>query len=440
MPVSEVLGRTRVEARRQRLLARRTVRESLVSLAGLIGRLVRNPMDAEVGRLLDVVCRWSNGESYPPVTALVAKVGGRRAYVSVDQIDCLEANQVRLGSARVDLVDFERREGEVLLAENVLDRQLIDVDGRRVVRASDLYLAEVNNQFRLVGVDVGVGSLLRRLGPARFRSRPTPDRVIDWATIASFVGPHGRALQGSTSGLRSLHPGELADLLEDLGRTERQGLLGAVEPEMAADALEEMDPRKLGSLLRESDTASIVDLLVRMEPDEAVEALRAVSDEERGGLLAAMSATQRRELSDLLAYTEGSAGAIMTTTVVRVRQDDTVASVRDRLAAEPAHDVDLDGVIVVDGAGRLVDDVTFLELFLADAGQAMGDLVGEPWPVTVADDEPDRVVVGRLLDSRRRSLVVLDAEGRPVGRILADDVLDTLTNERGRFRFPRILG
>lgn len=430
----------RVQARRRRLLARRAVRESLVSLAGLVGRPVRNPAGAELGRLTDVVCRWADGDPYPPVAALVAKVGGRRVFVGADQVDDVGSDQVRLRSARLDLVDFERRPGEVLLAQDVLDHQLIDVDGRRVVRASDLYLAPVAGQFRLVGVDVGMGSLLRRLGPSRWQTRATPERVIDWATIASFGGRQGQALQGSSQGLRSLRPAELADLLEDLGRAERHELLDAVAPEVAADALEEMDAKELGSLLRESDPDDAADLLARMEPDEAAEALRHLQDEDRDELLGAMPTGTRDALSALLSHESGTAGALMTSIVVSVTATDTAASVRDRLRAEGVHDVDLDGVVVVDDEGRLVDDITFLELFLAEPDLPVGDLVGEPWPVTVAVDAPARSVIEGLIDSRRTSVVVLDEEGRPVGRILADDALDAVVGDRGRFRFPRVLG
>ncbi|HXT88982.1 MAG TPA: hypothetical protein VN714_06965 [Trebonia sp.] len=121
---------------------------------------------------------------------------------------------------------------------------------------------------QLVGVDVGFHSLLRRLGPAWFRSRPTPDKVIDWASIASFGSQHGPGgtLQASGQGLQRLRPGELADLLEDLGRAERRGLLAQLPPERAADALEEMQQEELVRLLRESGTADAAALLSRTKP------------------------------------------------------------------------------------------------------------------------------------------------------------------------------
>src|SRR5581483_8745896 len=107
---------------------------------------------------------------------------------------------------------FERRPGEVMLGRDVLDHQLVDVDGVQVIRAADLYLAPVLGSIRLVGVDVSTSSLLRRLGPARWRSRPTPGRVIDWAAIQPFGGPGPIRLRRTNQELHRLRPAELADL------------------------------------------------------------------------------------------------------------------------------------------------------------------------------------------------------------------------------------
>ena len=132
------------------------------------------------------MARWSDGQTYPPVTGLVIRVGRRLAFVPASAIDRIAHAEVLLRSARLDLRDVVRRPGEVLLAKDVLDHQLVDVDGVQVIRAADLYLAEVLGRIRLVGADVSTSTLLRRLGPRRWRPLPTPDRVIDWAAIQPF--------------------------------------------------------------------------------------------------------------------------------------------------------------------------------------------------------------------------------------------------------------
>ena len=129
----------------------------------------------------------------------------------------------------------------------------------------------------------------------------------------------------------------------------------------------------------------------------------------------------------------------MTTRLVVCGPHDTVTEVRSRLGAEAEHRADIGGVLVVDDDGRLLDDVSLFELVVSPDGATLADLVGDPWPVTVTPDEPLENVVEALAANRGSSLVVVDADGRPVGRILADDVVDALVPADGRFRFRGIL-
>jgi len=433
--------RARYEQRVDRLTALRNVRSELVSLAGLIGKPVLNQAGQHIGRVADVVARWDSNQPYPPVTGLIVSVGRRRAWLPIDAVEEFGRDRIGLRSARLDLRDVARRDGEVELARGVIDHQLVDTDGARVIRASDLYLARVAGVVELVGVDVGFNSLLRRLGPARFRSRPTPEKVIDWASITSFGsqrGPGG-TLQAGGQGLQRLRPGELADLLEDLGRTERRDLLARLTPERAADALEEMQEEELVQLLRESGTADAAELLARMEPDEAADGLRDLDPGEQEKLLAAMTAQARDRVAPLLGYGERTAGGIMTTVLVTAAPAETIMQVRDRLRANQEHDEDLAGIIVLGEDGKLLDDVSMTELFLADLEATVDDLIGPPWPVTVTPDAGLDEIAERLVETRHSWVVVVDEEERPLGRILADDVLDMLVPDRPKFRFPRRL-
>lgn len=441
LPGRRVLQHYR-EGRNQRLLTLKAIRESLVSVAGLVGRPVRNQKGAEIGVVTDVVAKWGGEDDYPPVTGLVVRVGRRDAYVPFDQVDKLDSDKILLKSARVDLRDFDRREGEVTLVRDVLDHQLVDVDGVKVVRAADLYLAPVYDSLRLVGVDVSAQSLLRRLGPARWRTRPTPDKVIDWAAIQPFgtpTGPTGDVkLRTPHNGLRRLRPGEVADLLEALSRGARQDLLSVLEPEAAADALEEMEPRELNALLQEAPPEEAASLVARMEPDEAVDALRELEPEDREELLGHMPPATANRLLSLLDYEDDTAGGLMTTNLVLVTPDETVAAVRRGLRDAEEHRSDIDAVIVVDEDGRLLDDVTLFELFVAEPDAKMAELIRPPAPVTIHPDATAPEVVEALVESRGSSLLVVDFEGRPMGRILADDVVDSLIPDQARRHFPKL--
>jgi CBS domain-containing protein len=404
-----------------------------------MGRPVRNQSGQEIGTLVDVVARWSDGQTYPPVTGLVVRVGRRLAFVDASAIDRIEHAAVTLRTARLDLRDFARREGEVTLGRDVLDHQLVDVDGVQVIRASDLYLAEVLGRYRLVGVDVSSATLLRRLGPRRGRPAPTPERVIDWAAIQPFgdVRASGMRLRTSHDGLHRLRPGELADLLEDLRRSERQELLDALSPDEAADALEEMQPEDLAQLLRESEPSRAAALVASMEPDEAADALRDLPEDHRSSLLDLMPAERAASLRGLLGYEEDRAGGFMTTTLVTAALHDPLSAVVERLAD---HDVDIDAVAVVDRDGLLIADLPLLPILLAlratpDAQVAA--VVSDDEPVTVGPSASIAEVAEQLVEARRLSLLVVE-DGRPIGRILADDVLDALVPGKGRFHFPRL--
>jgi CBS domain-containing protein len=431
--------RSRLDRRHRRLTTTRAVKDAIVSLAGLINRPVRHQGGEEIGRIVDVVARFAGDQAYPPVTGFVVRVGRRKVFLDASLVEYLGHAEVVLRSARVDLRDYERRDGELLLVRDVLDHQLVDVDDVQVIRAADLYLAPAQGRIRLVGVDVSGYTLLRRLGPSRFRGHPTPDRVIDWAAIQPFGAPGSSVrLRTSHEGLHRLRPGELADLLEDLGREEQQELLKALDPHEAADALEEMDPEELESLLRGVDPEQGASLLISMETDEAVEALRDLADDEREELLQHMPSERARQLTEMLSYEEDTAGGIMTTALAVAGLDETVGVVRKAMRALVEHRGEIDGVAVVDAEGLLVDDLTLFDLAIADSNTLVADLVGEDDLLTVGPGESVRDVAAQLTEARRSSVLVVE-DGRPIGRILADDVVDALLPERGRLHFPRFL-
>ena len=436
-------GTTRAE----RLTTTREVRRAIVSVAGLVGSPVRNQSGQVVGEVADIVARMHAGDRYPPITGLLIRVGSRTSFLAASTVGSIEHRSVTLSSARLDLRDFQRRQGEVVLARDVLDHQLVDVDGRQVIRAADLYLAPVAEEFRLVGVDVSLATLVRRLGPRRLRGRPTPDRVIDWDAVAPFgdelmAGPPTVRLRRSDDDLHRLQPSDLADLLEDLDRRERQSLLDRLDRETAADALEEMDPDELKALLREAEPGRAAELLTSMEPDEAVDALRDLTERERTDVLAQMGGQTRAELTGLLAYPERSAGGFMTSVLARARPDHTVGEVEQIVSTMREHRNEIDAVLILDEDGTLLADLPLFDLVAHPDEKLISTVLAEehhPEPLTVSPDASVDEVAEQLVRTRRSSLLVATETGEPIGRILADDVLDALLPERGRRHFPRLL-
>ncbi|HEY6279389.1 MAG TPA: CBS domain-containing protein [Streptosporangiaceae bacterium] len=430
----------------QRMMTSRQVRQNIVSLVGLIDCPVVNQSGEEVGRLVDLVARVHGGsDAYPALTGIVVRVGRRRAFLDAAAIERVERRSVTLRTARMDLREFHRREGEVLLHRDILDHQLVDTDEVQVIRAADLYLAQVGDQVRLVGVDVSLQTLLRRLGPKRFRWHPTPDRVIDWAAIESFgedsaETPAAVKLRTPHAALRRLRPAELADVLEELGRPGRRELLASLDHDLAADVLEEMEADELTALLREVDPDQAAELVARMEPDEAVDALRGLPDHEQELMLARMPAATQRELARLLGYPGDEAGGVMTTVIACATPEETVDSVRKRLVKLAKHQTEIDSVAVLDESGRLVGDVSAFDLLVNKGSTRLAELIDpDDPPVTLRPDDDIDKVATEMVESRRSSLLVVDDGGKPLGRILSDDVLDALVPGHGRLQFPRLL-
>ena len=175
------------EARARESAAAHALAGSLMSLAALVGGEVRDPDGRSVGRLRDVIVHWTTREAYPRVKAVVLSSGRRDFVIGESWLEASPPATVRLRSSRLYAGSVERHPADVALVHDILDRQLVDAGGFQVVRPADLYLAAVRDGIEVVGIEVGAGALLRRIGPRRLRSRLRPNRVIDWGSITAFA-------------------------------------------------------------------------------------------------------------------------------------------------------------------------------------------------------------------------------------------------------------
>lgn len=423
----------RIVGRRDSVLARKNIRESLVSVAGLIGCPVRDNDGRDLGKLVDVVVRHGE-ETYPAVSGLIVKVGARKSFIDGARISKLTKDEIRLSSTKINLKEYTRRPGESLLDADVIDHQIVDVNGLRVVRSSDLYLAPLDKEIRLVGVDVSFVSFLRRVFPGTLRRRATPDRVVDWATVASLTDSAGQVrTSGPRSALAQLRPADLADLIEDLVGREQGALIELLDPNLAADVLEEMEDDELQGLLRGLPAERAAELLALMEPDESAEVLRDLNDEHRESILNAMAPETAKTLRLLVTFDEALAGGVMTTHTVICRETDTVAHALSLLVKNRERDIS-DGVVVVDSKGRLLDHIQMIELVSAEPLSVLNELIGPPFPTAVHINTPLDEVIEEFSNNRGSSIIVIDGANKPVGRIMADDLVDALvarTERRG---------
>jgi CBS domain-containing protein len=413
------------KAVQSRALTRKGIQSTLVSVAGIIGRPVKDQDGKDLGKLVDFVVRHG-GETYPPVSGLIVKVAGRRAYIDGARIAKLTKDEITLSSAKVNLTEYQRRTGEQLLDGDVLDHQIVDVNGLRVVRSSDLYLAPLDKEIRLVGVDVSFRSFVRRIFPGAFGRTPGVDQVIDWASVASLADSGGVVRTTATrEALSKLRPADIADIIEDLEGREQSALIELLDPDLAADALEEMEDDELQGLLRGISDQRAAELLSHMEPDESAEVLRDLDEEHSESILAQMAPAMAKQLRRLVEFDETHAGGIMTTHLLIVKESDSVAEALQLLVENRERDIS-DGVTVVDSKGKLLDHIQIVELVAAKPADKLESLVKAPFPTAVGIETPLEEVIEEFSSNRGSSVIVVDEKGKPVGRILADDIIDAM--------------
>jgi CBS domain-containing protein len=406
--------------------------EALVSVAGLVGRPVRTQDGTPVGGIADVVVRPEG--VHPRVAGFHVRIGRRSCWLHAEDVSGIEQGHIELSKSRFDLVDVQRRPGEIMLVADVIDHQLVDVAGVRVVRASDLYLAKTSGDWQLVGVDVSWGSFVRRALFGSASRTPTPGQVLDWAGVHSLAVSEGQfRLNRTQEGLRLLDPGELAELLDDLGRSERLELLQHLDLESAADTLEVLDDEDAVALLRDGLPERSAAILSHMELDEAVDALRDLEPDDRELILASMEPAALDTLRRLMRYDEDTAAGIMTSDLIKVSVQSTVDVAVAELKAARGRPDQVASVVVMDG-DRAIGEVSAAQLLGVPGEAPVAELIVTPL-VMVAADASMAEVIDAIAGHRGTGLLVVDEAGIPIGRILADDVVDVLAREHDR-RWP----
>ncbi|GGJ48367.1 magnesium transporter MgtE N-terminal domain-containing protein [Streptomyces brasiliensis] len=405
----------------------------VVHLSSLVKRPVADRGGRSLGRLSDVIVRL-RGADYPVVTGLVVGVGRRELFVPVEQVATFDGEGlVRLESARLDLRPFERREGEVLLRDDVLGHRLIDVAEARLVRASDVELAYRDGQWLLSCVDTHRPHRLLGL----FRDRSTGHACRDWKAFEPLIG-HSRSvlLRRPTARIRRLRPAEIADLLEDASREEEREILGEVgqDPELEADVFEELEEDRASRLLDARTDAEIAAVLARMRADDAADTIGDLRQDRRRPVLDLLPPGQRTKVLTLMGFNPDSAGGLMGMDFLALPADtpvsEAVAAVGNACRMQPEA---LTSVYTIDDDGRLLTFAPLVGLLQTDPGARLAE-VSETDPVRVGPDT-DLVDVALLMtDYNLITLPVVDDDGILLGVITVDDVLEATLPEDWRRR------
>jgi CBS domain-containing protein len=412
---------------------------TVLHLSLVVGGGLRDRGGERIGKVDDLLVRL--GEDYPPVTGVLATVAGRPVFVAASEVAEIGHGRVDLLSDKIDLQRFERRYGEVLLRKDVLDRQLINVDGARLVRANEIEIARIDGWYRVVGVDTGLRGIVRRVAPRRLGASMPPGAFLDWASVEAFTGhvPSVR-LRVPHPKLARLHPAQLADLVEAASHNEGEEIMRAVggDEELEADVFEELDGQHRREFIEERSDAEVAAVLERMETDDAVDLLGDLPEERREAVVLLLPAVQRRRVRALAGYDPATAGGLMSPEFVCLYAQATKAEAIGRVERSRAPADTLAWVYVMNLDRRLKGAIALADLLRADPAVTMGEAATFLPPRVTA--EADLEEVARLMTDYDLTVVpVVDERDQIMGVVSVDDVLEMVLPRGWRRRFD-VLG
>lgn len=407
----------------------------MLFLTSVMDRPVEGKSGEMIGRISDMIVRIGD-DRYPPISGLVVRDGRRSFFVAAHLLQSLNGT-AQLTSSTVDLQPFARRSGEVLLRRDVLDHQLIDITGRRIVRVNDVQLTRIDETYHVVGVDISARALLRRLGPRSLAGRIVGRLIIDWSDVQYLASTAPVQLKVSYDRLAELNPVDLARIVDALSFRESAEIVAALDEETAAETLEEVSDERVADLLEGMDQERAADILEEMTPAAAADALEDLDDEVAEQLLARMEPEEAADVQAHLEYDEDSVGRIMTRDLVRVAEDATVGdALRMIRSLEEVPDPLLAVYVVASNDPDALRGLVRLRtLILADPATPLTDVLDEDAP-TVSPDDRAESAARVLAEYNLLAVPVLDENRHLLGIVTVDDAIAVLLPEvwqrRGR--------
>ena len=402
-------------------------------LSDLLDYPVSDPEGKVHGRLTDLKVQL--GELFPKVNSLVIRNRREKSALTLDWswVETIRGRSAVLKpGAGSRLTDLEVGNREILLREDLLDKQVVDTSGAKIERVNDIHLLIVHGELLLVHVDFGLRGILRRLGWMRAIDAASdwlftyrlPERLASWKFVQPLASDpkSNLKLNVTVRKLHELHPSDIADIIEDLDRTNRSSVFRALDTETAADTLQEVDPRLQLSLIETAPPEQASDILESMEPDEATDFLADLPEEKKERLIRTMEKPFREQVEGLLKHEAGTAGSIMTTDFLALRGDQTIADAVESFR-NAFHPLDTVAYIYVTGEDRRpAGVVTLRQLLLCGREEKLGELMN-PHLLKVGTDDDIKTVADVFNKYKFLAVPAVDGEGVIQGIITLHDIL-----------------
>ncbi|MFL5733585.1 MAG: magnesium transporter [Chloroflexia bacterium] len=397
-------------------------------LSELLNRTVRDSRNEAVGKCVDVYV--DPGEGFPAIAAIGLQREGQEHLISALDLLRMDHRGIVLSGRLRDLMLYERQGDEIGLARQVLDRQIIDINGKRVVRVNDLQFTYTSGRYRLAAVDASPIGLARRLGMDRAFNRllriggRTSGGLIPWDQVdPTAIGPAGVPLKVARNDLAQMHPADLADIVEQLDIEAGDYVLSTLDTELAADTLQEIEPERQASALESIEPERAADILEAMEPDEAADVLGDISADRAADLLSRMDQEDAEDVRELLAYPEESAGGIMTTEYLAIPAGLTAEQTIELLRKLAPDAETIYYLYVTDEQETLLGVISLRGLIVSPPDRPVKDFMVAPAIRVHATDSREEVA-GVLSKYNLLAVPVTDSSGHMLGIVTVDDAID----------------
>jgi len=397
----------------------------------LIGDPVVDRLQEPIGKVKDILMFF--GEIFPKVSGLLLTLENKReeAVLLIGEVDLIGKQFVVTKAVKEQVPFTKLREGETLLVRDLMDKQIVDVDGARVIRVNDLKLAKVDQEVRLIAVDVGMSGLLRRLsldkivnGILRIFGKRLSDSLIGWDHVDSFKTdisrgkitiPHKRT--------EELHPADIAQIISQVHTDEKAALFSSLSEKTAAEALHELEPMIGAMLLSALETKKALGILEKMPPDEAADLLGDISPEKTEEFLRLMKVKKVIEIKKLLKHHDETAGGLMTTEFISLPKHLTVEQAISRLREIGPSAETIFYVYVIDENEKLVGILSLRNLIVAAPHKHLQDIMTKNC-ITVTPEMNQRQVADIISKYNFLAMPVIDKEDKILGIVTVDDVVD----------------
>jgi CBS domain-containing protein/sporulation protein YlmC with PRC-barrel domain len=393
----------------------------------------------EIGKLKDLTVGL--GDPFPAVTTLVIQSTKQIFLVNWNQVNLFNKRVISANVLRKDLQTADPAPSDVLICRDLLDKQIVDINGAKLVRVNDLRLGDVSGKMCLVAVDIGLRGILRRLGVeaqgerflSLFRYR-IPNTLIGWHYLQPVEPKLSRlTLTISRQKASKLHPADLAEIISEVSQKERSAIFGTLDVETAAEALHELEPSVQADIIDDMSKEKASDILEQMPPDEAADVLGDLPENKAKELIGLMEKEEAEEVQELLEHEEDTAGGLMTTEYVAFPPDMTVEDAIRELRLEAPDVETVYYLYILDDGERLLGVVTLKDLILARPETFIQDIMRSPVK-SLSIDTSQKDVAEFISKYNLLAAPVVDEHSVLRGIVTVDDVVDFLLPPASRKR------